>query len=69
MSGLPPIANVGRTSAFGSFAPMTCGSGTDWLVGRAHVPARDFDESKQFYQDFGFDLVWTTADFGILPAR
>ena len=29
---------------------------------KAYVPARDFDESKQFYQDFGFDLVWTTAD-------
>jgi catechol 2,3-dioxygenase-like lactoylglutathione lyase family enzyme len=29
---------------------------------KAYVPARDFDQSKQFYQDLGFDLVWTTAD-------
>ena len=29
---------------------------------KAYVPARDFDLSKRFYQDFGFDLVWTTAD-------
>ena len=35
---------------------------------KAYVPARDFDQSKQFYQDLGFDLVWTTR-FGILPAQ
>jgi catechol 2,3-dioxygenase-like lactoylglutathione lyase family enzyme len=29
---------------------------------KAYVPARDFDRSKQFYQDLGFELVWTTAD-------
>jgi catechol 2,3-dioxygenase-like lactoylglutathione lyase family enzyme len=29
---------------------------------KAYVPARDFDLSKQFYQDFGLDLVWTTED-------
>jgi catechol 2,3-dioxygenase-like lactoylglutathione lyase family enzyme len=25
---------------------------------KAFVPAKDFDLSKQFYQDLGFDLVW-----------
>ena len=29
---------------------------------KAYVPARDFDQSKQFYQDMGFDLVWSGED-------
>jgi catechol 2,3-dioxygenase-like lactoylglutathione lyase family enzyme len=29
---------------------------------KAYVPARDFDLSKQFYRDFGFDLVWASPD-------
>jgi hypothetical protein len=27
---------------------------------QANGPAQNFDLSKRFYQDFGFDLVWTT---------
>jgi uncharacterized glyoxalase superfamily protein PhnB len=26
---------------------------------KAFVPAKDFDLSKQFYQDLGFDLAWS----------
>jgi catechol 2,3-dioxygenase-like lactoylglutathione lyase family enzyme len=29
---------------------------------KAFVPARDFDLSKQFYQDLGFDLVWSSDE-------
>lgn len=29
---------------------------------KAFVPARDFDLSKQFYQDIGFDLAWSSDD-------
>ena len=25
---------------------------------KAHVPAKDFEISKQFYQDLGFNLCW-----------
>ena len=35
---------------------------------KAYVPARDFDLSKQFYQDMGFDLVWPSEDLAYLPA-
>ncbi len=28
----------------------------------AFVPAKDLALSKQFYQDFGFDLVWSNSD-------
>jgi uncharacterized glyoxalase superfamily protein PhnB len=27
---------------------------------KAFVPARDFELSKQFYQDLGFDLAWSS---------
>lgn len=29
---------------------------------KAHVPARDFEVSKQFYQDIGFNLCWSSGD-------
>jgi catechol 2,3-dioxygenase-like lactoylglutathione lyase family enzyme len=29
---------------------------------KAYVPSRDFPQSKQFYQDLGFDLVWSSED-------
>ena len=29
---------------------------------KAYVPSRDFALSKQFYQDFGFGLVWSSED-------
>jgi catechol 2,3-dioxygenase-like lactoylglutathione lyase family enzyme len=29
---------------------------------KAFVPARDFDLSKRFYQDLGFDLAWSDDD-------
>jgi uncharacterized glyoxalase superfamily protein PhnB len=32
------------------------------IEAKAFVPARDFDLSKQFYQDLGFTLAWSEAD-------
>ena len=29
---------------------------------KAFVPARDFDLSKRFYQDLGFEVVWSSED-------
>lgn len=29
---------------------------------KAYVPSRDFAPSKRFYQDLGFDLVWSSED-------
>jgi len=29
---------------------------------KAYVPARDFALSKQFYEDLGFTIVWSSAD-------
>jgi catechol 2,3-dioxygenase-like lactoylglutathione lyase family enzyme len=33
---------------------------------KAFVPARDFNLSKQFYQDLGFDLPWSSDDLAYL---
>jgi len=33
---------------------------------KAFVPARDFALSKQFYQDLGFVLAWSSDDLGCL---
>src|SRR3984885_15175106 len=33
---------------------------------KAHIPARDFEVSKQFYQDIGFTLCWNTAGLALL---
>ena len=33
---------------------------------KAFVPARDFNRSKQFYQDLGFDLLWSSDDLAYL---
>jgi uncharacterized glyoxalase superfamily protein PhnB len=33
---------------------------------KAFVPAQDFDLSKRFYQDFGFDLAWSDAALAYL---
>jgi uncharacterized glyoxalase superfamily protein PhnB len=30
------------------------------IEAKAFVPARDFELSKQFYQDLGFDLAWSS---------
>src|SRR5262245_52476911 len=30
------------------------------IEAKAYVPSRDFDLSKRFYQDLGFNLVWST---------
>ena len=30
------------------------------IEAKAYVPARDFELSKQFYQDVGFDLAWSS---------
>ena len=29
---------------------------------KAFIPARDFELSKNFYQDLGFDLAWTSDE-------
>ena len=28
---------------------------------KAHLPAKDFEVSKQFYQDIGFTLCWSNG--------
>lgn len=33
---------------------------------KAFVPAKDFALSKQFYQDFGFELAWSSDDLAHL---
>lgn len=33
---------------------------------KAHVPARDFEVSKQFYQDIGFTLCWSNGGLALL---
>jgi hypothetical protein len=33
---------------------------------KAHLPARDFEVSKHFYQDIGFTLCWSNAGLALL---
>ena len=33
---------------------------------KAHIPARDFEVSKQFYQDIGFTLCWSNGGLALL---
>jgi catechol 2,3-dioxygenase-like lactoylglutathione lyase family enzyme len=33
---------------------------------KAFVPSKDFDLSKRFYQDLGFDLAWSSEDLAYL---
>lgn len=33
---------------------------------KAFVPSGDFALSKQFYQDFGFELTWSSDDLAYL---
>ena len=33
---------------------------------KAFVPALDFELSKQFYQDLGFEVVWSSEDLAYL---
>jgi catechol 2,3-dioxygenase-like lactoylglutathione lyase family enzyme len=33
---------------------------------KAFVPARDFELSKQFYQDLGFELAWSSENMAYL---
>ena len=33
---------------------------------KAHVPAKDFELSKQFYQDLGFILCWSSDNLAYL---
>ena len=35
---------------------------------KAHIPARDFEVSKQFYQDIGFTLCWSTGGPSFITA-
>ena len=39
------------------------------IEAKAYVPAKDFALSKRFYQDLGFDLVWSSDDLAYLPTR
>jgi catechol 2,3-dioxygenase-like lactoylglutathione lyase family enzyme len=36
------------------------------IEAKAYVPAKDFALSKRFYQDLGFDLVWSSDDLAYL---
>jgi len=36
------------------------------IEAKAFVPAQDFDLSKRFYQDLGFELVWSSEDLAYL---
>jgi len=36
------------------------------IEAKAYVPAKDFAVSKRFYQDLGFDLVWSSDDLAYL---
>ena len=33
---------------------------------KAFVPAKDFDRSKQFYQDLGFTVVWSSESMAYI---
>jgi catechol 2,3-dioxygenase-like lactoylglutathione lyase family enzyme len=33
---------------------------------KAFVPARDFDLSKRFYEDLGFEVAWSSEDLAYL---
>jgi Glyoxalase/Bleomycin resistance protein/Dioxygenase superfamily len=33
---------------------------------KSHVPAKDFELSKQFYQDLGFTLCWSNGGLALL---
>lgn len=33
---------------------------------KAHLPSKDFEVSKQFYQDIGFTLCWSNGDLAFL---
>ncbi|MEL0027198.1 MAG: VOC family protein [Perlucidibaca sp.] len=35
---------------------------------KAFVPARDFELSKRFYTDFGFELAWSSEDLAYFHA-
>lgn len=35
------------------------------IEAKAYVPARDFELSKQFYQDLSFDLAWSSDALGV----
>ena len=35
---------------------------------KAYVPARDFELSKRFYVDLGFEIAWTSDDMAYLHA-
>src|SRR5262245_44910053 len=39
------------------------------IEAKAYVPARDFALSKRFYQDLGFELVWSSDDLAYLRHR
>jgi hypothetical protein len=36
------------------------------IEAKAFAPARDFDMSKQLYQDLGFELAWANGDLAYI---
>jgi len=36
------------------------------IEAKAFVPAQDFERSKQFYQDLGFSVLWSTTELAHL---
>ena len=36
---------------------------------KAFVPAKDFELSKKFYSDIGFDLIWSDGDLAYFKAQ
>ncbi len=41
-------------------------AGPEALELKAHLPSKDFEVSKQFYQDIGFTLCWSTDGLSLL---
>lgn len=53
-----PMQPGGRCPVSGDMS----GSALTVIEVKAFVPARDFDLSRRFYRDFGFELAWSTED-------
>jgi catechol 2,3-dioxygenase-like lactoylglutathione lyase family enzyme len=41
-------------------------SNLDAIELKAHLPAKDFETSQQFYQDLGFTLCWSSENLAFL---
>jgi hypothetical protein len=54
----PPLTPSGQ--------PRSAMSNMTTIEAKAFVPAQDFDLSKRFYQDLGFELAWSSEDLAYL---